>query len=437
MKKLRDLWTDLRSSFWFVPAAIVCAAVTLALALIETDSMLVQDASDSWPRLFGSGADGSRGMLSTIAGSMITVAGVVFSITIVSLSLASSQYSSRVLRNFMRDRTNQTVLGVFVGIFAYCLVVLRTIRGADEGAFVPALAVLAAVALAFVGIAFLIFFIDHIGSSIQASRIIATVAKDTLEAVDHLFPENRGEPADELQGAASVTEQQFLGAIPARRTGYVQRVDVGALMDVARARQTIVRMECRVGEFVIEDTPLAAVSEVRDADPDAVRQINAACSVDQQRTVDQDAAYGIRQLVDVALKGLSPGINDTTTAIMCVDYLTAILARLARRQLETPGRGEAGELQVIVRSPTYADFVAEAFDEIRQNAEGNVAVMRRLVHSLETLSRITPGTARRRVLFMQVEAVREAIQRSVQSPRERGALESYARHVSEALKGPS
>lgn len=437
MKKPRKLWTDLRSSFWLVPAAIVCAAVTLAFALMEADRMLLQDASDSWPRLFGAGAAGSRGMLSTIAGSMITVAGVVFSITIVSLSLASSQYTSRVLRNFMQDRTNQTVLGVFVGIFAYCLVVLRTIRGGDEGVFVPSLSVLVAAALAFAGIAFLIFFIDHIGSSIQASQIIATVAKDTLEAVNHLFPENRGEPADEAEGAASMAQQPFRGAIPARRTGYVQRVDVGALMDVARARQTIVRMECRIGEFVIEDTSLASVPEARDVDPDAVRQINAAVTVDRRRTVDQDAAYGIRQLVDIALKGLSPGINDTTTAIMCVDYLTAILARLAHRQLETPGRGEAGELQVIVRRPTYADFVADAFDEIRQNAEGNVAVMRRLVHSLETLSRITPGAARRRVLFMQVEAVREAIQRSVQSPRERGALESHATHVSEALKGPS
>ncbi|MCR4376305.1 MAG: DUF2254 domain-containing protein [Acidobacteria bacterium] len=130
--------------------------------------------------------------------------------------------------------------------------------------------------------------------------------------------------------------------------------------------------------------------------------------------------------MDVALKGLSPGINDTTTAVMCVDYLTAILARLADRQLETPGRGEAGEVQVIIRRPTYADFVAEAFDQIRQNADGNVAVMRRLIHSLETLSRITPGTERRRVLVLHVEAVREASQRSVQSPRERGELESHA-----------
>lgn len=436
MKKPGELWTDLRSSFWFVPAVIVCAAVALAFALIETDRML-PDVSVRWPRLFGAGAAGARGMLSTIAGSMITVAGVIFSITIVSLSLASSQYSSRVLRNFMNDRTNQTVLGVFVGIFAYCLVVLRTIRGGDEGAFVPALSVLVAVALAFVGIAFLILFIDHISSSIQASQIIARVARDTLEAVDHLFPGNRGEPADGPEGAAAMSLQEFRGTIPARRTGYVQRVDIGALIAFARARQTTVRMECRIGEFVIEDTPLASVSEARDADPAAIRQINAAYTVDRQRTVDQDAAYGIRQLVDVALKGLSPGINDTTTAVMCVDYLTAILARLAQRQLEAPGRVEAGELRVIVRRPTYADFVAEAFDQICQNAAGNVAVLRRLIRSLETLSRITSGSERRRALFLQVEAVREMIQRSVPSPREQGELESHATHVSESLKGSS
>lgn len=432
MKTPRVVWRNLRSSFWFVPAVIVFAAVALAFAIIETDRLLAPNIRESWPRLFGAGAAGSRGMLSTIAGSMITVAGVTFSITIVSLSLASSQYSSRVLRNFMNDRTNQTVLGIFVGIFAYCLVVLRTIRGGDEGAFVPALSVLVAVGLAFVGIGFLILFIHHISSSIQASQIVARVATDTLEAVDHLFPEPHGELLDGPAEAAAVS-RPFLGTIPGRHTGYVQGVDVGALMALARARRTTVRMECRIGEFVIEDTPLASVLDARDADPDAVRQINAAVTVDRQRTVDQDAAYGIRQLVDVALKGLSPGINDTTTAIMCVDYLTTILARLAGRRLDTLSRGEAGRAQVIVPGPTYADFVGEAFDQIRQHANGNVAVMRRLIHALETLSRITRGNGHHQVLSMQVVAVRDAIQRTVPSPRERGELESKTAHLAARL----
>jgi len=160
---------EMRASFWFVPAVIVLGAVGLAAAVIGVDANVKLRFVEAWPLLFGAGAAGSRGLLTAVASSMITVAGVVFSITIVALSLTSSQYTSRVLRNFMRDRINQVVLGVFVGIFAYCLVVLRTIRGGDEGAFVPSFAVLGGLLLAFVGIGFLIYFIHHIALSIQAS----------------------------------------------------------------------------------------------------------------------------------------------------------------------------------------------------------------------------------------------------------------------------
>ncbi|MFN2445135.1 MAG: DUF2254 domain-containing protein [Vicinamibacterales bacterium] len=437
MKRPRDLWTDIRDSFWAVPTVTVVVAVALALVLIETGQVLDADILRAWPRLFGAGADGSRAMLSAIAGSMITVAGVVFSITIVALSLASSQYTSRVLRSFMRDRMNQLVLGVFVSIFAYCLVVLRTIRGGDEGAFVPSLAVLFAVALAFVGIGVLIFFIHHIGTSIQASHIIATVARETLSAVDRLFPEEVGESIDEREEVAST--RQVAAGLPvlSLHTGYIQRVDTGALLEFARARGTIVRMERGVGEFIMEGAPLVSLPAVREVDPDAVRQINSAYTIDRQRTVDQDAGYGIRQLVDMALKGLSPGVNDVTTAMMCVDYLTAILVRLAGRRLEARLPGEARGARVITRQQTYADFVGGTFDQIRQNAEGNVAMLRHLLECLKTLEDATEGRPRRRVLFEQLEAVTEVIARSVESPRERDALESYARRVSGDLGRPT
>ena len=179
--KLQHWWEERRSSFWFVPAVIVVGAVGLAAGLITLDVTVELHVAKRWPLIFGSGASGARGLPSSVAGSMITVAGVVFSITMVALALTSSQYTSRVLRNFMRDRMNQVVLGVFVGIFAYCLVVLRTIRGGDEGAFVPSLAVLGGLVLAFVGIGYLIFFIHHISMSIQASRIIAAAAEETTE----------------------------------------------------------------------------------------------------------------------------------------------------------------------------------------------------------------------------------------------------------------
>ena len=216
---LRRWWQVTRSSFWFIPAVIVVGAVGLAVALIAVDINVELHVDKKWPLIFGSGADGARGLLSSVAGSMITVAGVVFSITIVALALTSSQYTSRVLSNFMRDQINQVVLGVFVGIFAYCLVVLRTIRGGDEGAFVPSLAVLGGLVLAFVGIAFLIFFIHHIAMSIQASTIIATAAEETIAAVDHLFPKGLGEGAevdDDRNHVMSVTERPW-STVPAQR----------------------------------------------------------------------------------------------------------------------------------------------------------------------------------------------------------------------------
>ncbi|MFO7655231.1 MAG: DUF2254 family protein, partial [Candidatus Krumholzibacteriia bacterium] len=157
MNFVSRFWEPLRSSLWFIPALMMGGAVLLAFALIAVDQRLGGSATQRWPLLFGAGADGSRGVLSAIAGSMITVAGVTFSITVVALSLTASQYSSRVLRNFMRDRANQTVLGVFVAVFTYCLIVLRAIRGGDRDIFVPDLSVLVGVVLALIAIGFLIY----------------------------------------------------------------------------------------------------------------------------------------------------------------------------------------------------------------------------------------------------------------------------------------
>lgn len=184
------LWYQLTSSFWFIPGGIVVAAALLALVAVEADSRFVTDALvRNWPRLFGAGAGGSRALLTAVAGSMITVAGTVFSITLVALSLASSQYSPRVLRNFMRDRANQAVLGIFVGIFAYCLVVLRSIHENDHTSFVPPVAVLFGLLLGFGGIGVLVFFIHHIARSIQASQILEAVRVETCDAIDRLFPD--------------------------------------------------------------------------------------------------------------------------------------------------------------------------------------------------------------------------------------------------------
>lgn len=287
---------------------MIVGATALGLGLVEIDANLNRAGLQKrWPWLFGAGAAGARGMLETIAGSMITIAGVAFSITIVALTLASSQYTSHILRNFMRDRTNQVVLGAFVGIFIYCLVVLRTIRGGDEGAFVPPVAVLVAVVLAFVGIACLIFFIHHIASGIQAETIIKAAADETIEAVDRLFPKEMGEEVDADQGTGAPTDESRWHPVVALRTGFIQGVDGEALLDAARQYRTVIRMERGVGEFVVEGAPLVSIVDAVSAtDEELTDCIAETFTIDHQRTMLQDAGFGVRQIVDVALKALSP-----------------------------------------------------------------------------------------------------------------------------------
>jgi len=439
IRKLRHWWHETRSTFWFVPGVIVLGAVGLATVLIGIDATIDLHVVERWPLLFGAGAAGSRGLLTAVASSMITVAGVVFSITIVALSLTSSQYTSRVLRNFMRDRNNQVVLGVFLGIFAYCLVVLRVIRGGDEGAFVPSLAVLGGLILAFVGIGYLIFFIHYISMSIQSSSIIAAAAQETIAAVDHLFPQGMGDDVEQdADGdlAVSLPKQAWF-AVPARKTGYIQSIDGDLLLIIARERGTIVRMECGIGEFVVEGTPLISVTDATGFDEDTANEFNAVYAISPHRTVEQDASFGIRQLVDIALKALSPGINDTTTAVMCVNYLAAILVRLASRPIATVHRLDQRELRVIARGPCFESLLAEAFDQIRQNAEGNVAVLTRQLQALESIAGQTANARRRQALRQQADLIAAVAERTILSPHDGAGVKAASVRLSQVLDSPS
>ena len=246
---MSKLLIDLRSSFWFVPALIVLAAGALALGAIELDGAIGGEALARYPRLFGAGAEGTRQLLSAIASSTITVAGVVFSITIVALSLTSGQYSPRVLRSFMQDRINQHVLGVFLGIYVYCLLVLRTIRG-GENEFVPGISVIVAIASALAGIAFLILFIHHISTSIQATEIMARVAGDTMSAIATQFARSDAGEDDDLQ-APSVERPGWM-SVGAANTGYIQSVNHDRLLDYARENACAVAMGRPAGDLVVK-----------------------------------------------------------------------------------------------------------------------------------------------------------------------------------------
>ncbi|MBN2292058.1 MAG: DUF2254 domain-containing protein [Pirellulales bacterium] len=204
----------------------------------------------------------------------------------------------------MRSRVTQVVLGIFAGIFTYCLIVLRTIRSGDEGAFIPNLAVFFGFVLALGGVGALMFFIHHVASSIQASSIIASVAQETIAAIDRLFPEQlgqgRGEDDDE-QPLCPIAERKWRD-VPARKSGYIQSVNNAALIRLARENKTLVRMEHGIGDFVVQNTALASLALEDLPDQETMAALQATFSINRHRMVEQDAAFGIRQIVDVALK---------------------------------------------------------------------------------------------------------------------------------------
>ena len=272
-----------------MPSVIVVVSIACAVALIETDSTGSDRWLARWPRLFGAGAEGARGMMSTIAGSMMSVVGVTFSMILLALALASSQYTSRILRNFIRSRVTQVVLGIFAGIFTYCLIVLRTIRGGDEGGFVPGLAVFFGVVLALGGVGVLMFFIHHIASSIQASSIIASVAQETIAAIDRLFPEQLG------QGQLTSDEdrslqlwQKGIGVLSGQESGYIQSVDNARSCVWREEHKTIVRMERGIGEFVVQNTALASLALEDPPDQETIAALRATFSISRHRTVEQE-----------------------------------------------------------------------------------------------------------------------------------------------------
>lgn len=262
---------SLRSSFWFLPALIVLASVGVAVGLVTLDRQLDGSPAERWPPLFASDADGSRELPATIAGSMITVAGVVFSITIAALAQAASQYTSRVLRNFMRDRGNQTVLGVFLGVFAYCIVVMHTIIPGGEEDFVPLAAVAGGLVLALVAVAFLVYFIHHVAALVQSGEVARSIAVDTLKAIDTMCHE----PLDNDEADPPEPDAGTLQWHPvcAPEMGYIEHVDLRGLADLARKRGVVVRMDQWVGDFCTPDRAIASIAtgNARPPDEDTVR----------------------------------------------------------------------------------------------------------------------------------------------------------------------
>lgn len=382
--RLARLWEGLRTSFWFLPTAMAAAAITLSFALVRIDTRLAEGFVRDRGWLYAFGPDGARAVLSAIAGSMITVAGLTFSITMLTLQLASSQFGPRLLRNFMRDRGNQVVLGTFIATFVYCLLVLRTVRGTEGSSFVPHLSVAIGVGLALVSIAVLIYFIHHVASSIRLETLLPELAAETRAAVDRLYPAEpaatgAGDPAEIDAGLLLTAAVDVLSD----GTGYVQRIDTEALMYCARAADLVVRVDCRPGAFVTGRTVLVSAGPAERLDDDLAARLRGAFVVGQERTPEQDIEFSIRRIVEIAQRALSPGVNDPTTALYCIDRLGETLGRLAGRPAPSPLLvDEDGRVRVVRQSAPIAPTVRSAFAAVARYGTQDADVVDQLIATL-------------------------------------------------------
>jgi uncharacterized membrane protein len=428
--RARRLVAYLGSTLWFVPGVMVVGALLLAYGLIELDRRLAWfETSDKLPWIFHGGANSARDLLSAIASSSITVMGVVFSITIVALTLASTQFTPRVLRNFMRDRGNQVVIGILTGTYAYAMLVMRSVRSVDEGTFVPTIAVTAGLLLALVTTAAIIYFINHMAESIQAASIIHRAAEATKPLLVPRYPEEFGTALPH----ASAPSATGAAVVAAPRSGYVRYVDGDELLAIAGRHDLVLCMDMEPGDFVLEGAPLALVHPELpvESTADAIR---SAVVLGQERSLQQDAEFGMRQIMDIAVKALSPGINDPTTAVTCVDQLAALLARAAAYPDPTPCRGDGkGRLRLVLRGQTFESMCGHALDQIRQHAGRDVAVTLRLIRLFELVGGVTPDEGRRDILWWEACMVAASAERNVMARHDRDDVNAALRRAAEAL----
>lgn len=421
--RLQNCWESLRASYWLIPSIMAAMAVALALLGLSFD----RSSGEAWLAdrwwIYRGGPEGARTVLSTIAGSIITVAGVVFSITITALTLASSQFGPRLLRNFIRDRGNQAVLGTFIATHLYCLLVLRAVRGIEDRGFVPHISVTGGIALAIVSMGVLIYFIHHIAHSIQAPHVIAAVAADLDEAADELFPEPLGHgPPDEEDDSAGLPRDFEASAvrIPSDRTGYLCAVDADALLTLAVDHDLLLCLRHRPSHFIVEGRTLLLFSTTRRVDDSLRREILEAFIIGPQRTLTQDIEFAVRQLVELAVRSLSPGINDPFSAMACVDRLGACLRRLAQRKMPSPCRYDPrGRLCVVAPSVTFGGLVAAAFEQIRQSGCGHTAVAIRLLEAITIIGEGVRREGDRDALLRQVAAIEQATRATISDEQDR------------------
>jgi uncharacterized membrane protein len=412
-----------RTSLWFVPVIEVVAAVALFAGTLLLDRAVYHGvfAVPSW--VISGTADAARQILTAIAAAVITVVGVVFSIILVTLTLASTQFGPRMLRNFIRDRGTQLTLGTFVATFVYAVLVLGSIGPGPHGDFVPHIGVTVTLGLMVADLAILIYFIHHTATSIQLPQVIASIARDLADAIEVQGGDDGGRANCPDRGPTAVELLSLMdtggGVVRAPVSGYLQFIRHRILVRLAAEAGAVISLEYRPGHFIVQGHPFAKVWP-----PDAATRVSDALGrahiTGPYRTLTQDVSFGIDQLVEIAIRALSPAVNDTFTALTCIDWLGDNLCKIIDRwHPARVHRDEQGFVRVVAAQPSYERLVQRAFEKIRQASQGMPAVMIRQLEALAKIMAETSNAGQRRVLLDQAAMIDRASERSVPEAADR------------------
>ena len=427
--RLNVVLDKLTGNFWFIPSVMTLGAIVLAAGAVAFDQSDYGEwlRRDAWRDRLQ--IDNAQLIVSTIAGSMITVTSLVFSLTLIALTLASQQLGPRLLSVFMRDRITQVVLGLFVATFLYSLLVLAALSEIENGLATPVFSIAMALLLTVVSVAFLISFIHHLASSMQADTMIERMSADLSRQVKRLFPP-RTDGANDEQKEQITREKQLEDAIDicAESSGYLQTIDVSYLLERACAKDLEIVLFGRVGDFICKGEALASVSPKQNSSDEVCEELLAAIVLGRTRTPVQDLEFAMSAIVEIAVRALSPGVNDPYTAVTCIDRLGDTLSKILQRGPTVSRHADRnGHVRVTTPSVSFDDVMGMAFNEIRQSAKDNVSVTLRLLDTLARLARFAQTPPTMTAIRRHAEMVERSARQHIVEPHD---LEDVARRVS-------
>jgi len=442
--RLQNTWENSKASLWFIPTLFVVAALVVSSFLIELDGVLQVRRSGLVRWLVSGTPDAARGVLAVIAGSLITAISIAYSISIVAIQQTSAQFSPRVLRTFTADRGNQRVLGAYIGTFIYALLVMRQIREAvdDAASFVPALSLITALIFALSCLGLLIYFIHHISQLLQVSVIIDHVHRDLIQEIERLYPAGVKWGLIDVEPSAGRSEPFVREATPqylrSTREGFLRSIDDQTLVEGSDGSAAWVWVKPQVGDYIPSHGVLAVIAPEAALDEDQLDQLREAFVLDIERTMHQDPLFGIRQLVDIGLKALSPAINDPTTAEYCLSHLGDALSRLGQRAFPSNERvGVRGETRYVFSRPTWEDFVEAAFAQIRHQAADNLHVTAYLVRVLQAVASCLPPGDRAAAIQRELDGIRYGLDKGQFSPTDTGTVRRLVEAAEATLRQPA